>query len=349
MPQIIAIVLLVASLIVFIISTRQWPLLQRSLIWGVGAALLAASALLGIKGGQHDTLLRAMADAVSDVENSLLVRAIASNWTVVAGYIPAMFDLLILFGALAGLLALIAFTPGESAERVTRSLCVGLFGALGGSIVTLAIVAIGFGGYPKRQLYFDALSAEDVVDGDTIRMGDVSFRLSGIDAPEYSRKKDGTPGTLNQFCYQNEQRVDCGADARDAVIKLVSNAIVVCAKPSESSTLEETYGRPVVECEVRPAPNGAADVAKHLLANGLAIRSTGDDCQDHSTASESSQGKRSCMLKPCVWRQDKLARTKFLNIKPGLSRSDFVNLADCPSGLQRFADRHPPKSGKKPR
>ena len=47
-----------------------------------------------------------------------------------------------------------------------------------------------------------------VVDGDTIKLGDVKIRFSGIDAPE-----------INQTCVASEGKVACGKISKD-ILKL---------------------------------------------------------------------------------------------------------------------------------
>ena len=46
-----------------------------------------------------------------------------------------------------------------------------------------------------------------VVDGDTIKLGDVKIRFSGIDAPE-----------INQTCVASEGKVACGKISKDILI-----------------------------------------------------------------------------------------------------------------------------------
>ena len=49
-----------------------------------------------------------------------------------------------------------------------------------------------------------------VTDGDTIKLGDVKIRFSGIDAPE-----------INQTCVASEGKVACGKISKD-ILKLIS-------------------------------------------------------------------------------------------------------------------------------
>jgi endonuclease YncB( thermonuclease family) len=55
-------------------------------------------------------------------------------------------------------------------------------------------------------------------DGDTIQLGDVTYRLDGIDAPE-----------LDQVCINDQaDPVTCGIDARDQLTKLIAGRAVRC-------------------------------------------------------------------------------------------------------------------------
>ena len=56
-----------------------------------------------------------------------------------------------------------------------------------------------------------------VVDGDTIKLGDVKIRFSGIDAPE-----------INQTCVASEGKVACGKISRDILITKVTNNKISC-------------------------------------------------------------------------------------------------------------------------
>ena len=62
-------------------------------------------------------------------------------------------------------------------------------------------------------------AAECIVkDGDTLTLGGTTFRLDGIDVPEF-----------NQICLDEKgQQWKCGLDARDALTKLIANCTVRC-------------------------------------------------------------------------------------------------------------------------
>lgn len=108
-------------------------------------------------------------------------------------------------------------------------------------ILLLALVAAG-----------PALSGEGrvrVIDGDTLRLGDRTVRLAGIDAPE-----GGQPcGTVAR---------DCGAAARQALAELVAGRPVTCRQAGHA----ESWGRAVAFCTA-----GGDDLSEAMIARGMAV------------------------------------------------------------------------------
>ena len=89
-----------------------------------------------------------------------------------------------------------------------------------------------------------------VIDGDTIRLGDVKIRFSGIDAPE-----------INQTCVASEGKVACGKISRDLLIEKVTNNKISCTDEGK-----DFYGRVLGECFV----NGEA-LSAYLVREGFAF------------------------------------------------------------------------------
>ena len=89
-----------------------------------------------------------------------------------------------------------------------------------------------------------------VIDGDTIRLGDVKIRFSGIDAPE-----------INQICVASEGKVACGKISRDFLIGKVTNNKISCTDEGK-----DFYGRVLGECFV----NGES-LSSYLVREGFAF------------------------------------------------------------------------------
>jgi len=89
-----------------------------------------------------------------------------------------------------------------------------------------------------------------VVDGDTIKLGDIKIRFSGIDAPE-----------INQICVASEGKVACGKISRDILITKVTNNKISCTDEGK-----DFYGRVLGECFV----NGES-LSRYLVREGFAF------------------------------------------------------------------------------
>ncbi|MDC3041581.1 thermonuclease family protein [bacterium] len=89
-----------------------------------------------------------------------------------------------------------------------------------------------------------------VVDGDTIKLGDVKIRFSGIDAPE-----------INQTCVASEGKVACGKISRDILITKVTNNKISCTDEGK-----DFYGRVLGECFI----NGES-LSRYLVREGFAF------------------------------------------------------------------------------
>ena len=89
-----------------------------------------------------------------------------------------------------------------------------------------------------------------VVDGDTIKLGDVKIRFSGIDAPE-----------IDQTCIASEGKVACGKISKDILITKVTNNKISCTDEGK-----DFYGRVLGECFV----NGES-LSRYLVREGFAF------------------------------------------------------------------------------
>ncbi len=79
-----------------------------------------------------------------------------------------------------------------------------------------------------------ALAASAIIhDGDTIQLGDVTYRLDGIDAPE-----------LDQICIDDHADPwSCGVDARDQLTKLINGRWCPLRRPRRRQDVEEAPRR----------------------------------------------------------------------------------------------------------
>ena len=90
----------------------------------------------------------------------------------------------------------------------------------------------------------------NVVDGDTIKLGDVKIRFNGIDAPE-----------INQTCVASEGKVACGKISKDILLTKVTNNKISCTDEGK-----DFYGRVLGECFV----NGES-LSSYLVREGFAF------------------------------------------------------------------------------
>lgn len=90
-----------------------------------------------------------------------------------------------------------------------------------------------------------ALAETRAVDGDTLELDGVTYRLNGIDAPEHG-----------QLCGEWA----CGADATRALAEIVKLHDVTCEPISE-----DAYGRVIATCFA-----GGRDIGAEMIDKGLA-------------------------------------------------------------------------------
>lgn len=72
-----------------------------------------------------------------------------------------------------------------------------------------------------------------VVDGDSLKMGDINIRLEGIDAPEWG-----------QLCYRAGRAYRCGLVAKDALRDIIADRPVTCdGVVQPNGTVRDAFGR----------------------------------------------------------------------------------------------------------
>ncbi len=283
--------LLALALVSFMASTRQGALWTRAAIWTAGAALLSLVVAIVAVDNTHSGLFRAFQDLVANwrtPSESVVVQALQRNSSGVGRYLLPVLDLFLVIGAVLGLIGLLAFTPGERLEKITRPLATGLLGAIGGGVLALTVVGVGFGGVIEPRSYSNVVVSHDVQDGDTFWIGETSVRLFGVDAPE-----------RRQFCLAGDAQVDCGERAKTHLAELLNGALVVC-QPRETSSgrVDDSFGRPLVSCEVQVGEGADFDVGDRMRADGFAVEyHRGEDIP----RSISLNGM--CTVHPRSWRQ----------------------------------------------
>jgi len=92
-----------------------------------------------------------------------------------------------------------------------------------------------------------------IIDGDTLAIGSRTIRLHGLDAPE-----------TRQTCQRDGRDWDCGADARQALARLVQGRPVTC-RPVD----RDRYGRVVARCHA-----GGEDLGSAMVRQGWAVAYT---------------------------------------------------------------------------
>lgn len=335
---VLAFVLLIAALVLFVVSTRQWKLWLRGAVWGVGLLLLIIASVM-VASDNHGGLFRAFMDFAANIGSpgdSVLAKSFARNGPQITRFVLPLLDLFLIIGAIIGILALIAFTPGEALEKILRPVGVGLIGAIFGGVMALVIVGTGFGDVAQQQVYSTYVGNTNVEDGDTLWMGEVLVRLTGIDAPEN-----------DQICRDGAQQLQCGAEAKRHLQGLVNGALVTCiveeGADRRSRRSNDIYGRPLVRCD---ASRGGVsfDVGEQMASDGFAVAyGEGRTAYTHEArmASEQRRGiMHACSLKPEIWRTNARAMEAFRD-RGRVTNASLTMGNNCPSQTRQQPDTRP--------
>ena len=125
-----------------------------------------------------------------------------------------------------------------------------------------------------------------IIDGDTIHINKIRYRLHGIDAPE-----------IKQLCKIKDKRYNCGVKSKEFLISLVGNHSVKCNEKDI-----DRYKRIIAECFVRET-----NINKELVRNGwaLAYRDYSKDyVPDEEFAQENNLGMwKGTFIQPKKWRK----------------------------------------------
>jgi endonuclease YncB( thermonuclease family) len=132
-----------------------------------------------------------------------------------------------------------------------------------------------------------------VLDGDTLRIAGVSYRLHGIDAPEKS-----------QICQRDGHDWLCGQEAAAFLRRLIRGRAVTCQEKDR-----DRYGRVVAVCFA-----GGRDLNRAMVRAGLAWAYTAYS-RDYADAELEAQILRSGIWAPDVaaqpawdWRRERRAK-----------------------------------------
>lgn len=116
-----------------------------------------------------------------------------------------------------------------------------------------------------------------IIDGDTIEIGEISYRLNGIDAPEVGQKCPKPSGTWN-----------CGDQAIKELASLAEDRVVECVAHSQDG-----YGRTLATCYV-----DGRDIGAVMVSSGYAWAFVK---YSHAYISEEAQAKSEHLG---VWQGD---------------------------------------------
>jgi endonuclease YncB( thermonuclease family) len=130
-----------------------------------------------------------------------------------------------------------------------------------------------------------------VRDGNTIQVGDVTYRLEGTDAPE-----------LDQICINDQADPwTCGIDARDQLIKIIGGRIVRC---DDLGPDKVTRKRHIALCRIE---GETASLNQLLVRSGFALdfepSAKGRFLQDEASARDDKRGLwQGCFVAPEEFR-----------------------------------------------
>lgn len=147
------------------------------------------------------------------------------------------------------------FRPAR--RPVSRAFVAGTLAVAGALLVALGLPSDLMGSAPRTADWRAQASEIRVVDGDTLRLGERTLRLLGVDAPERGQSCTDAQGRL----------YDCGTAAAAELARLVNDRAVDCRIHGR-----DRYGRALGVCQAGGAELNAALVrAGWALAAGDAL------------------------------------------------------------------------------
>jgi endonuclease YncB( thermonuclease family) len=289
-----AFILLISALALFIISTRQWAVWLRGAVWAGGLLLLVVAWLLLGSSERDPELATALGDLAAKwykPGESMLLRMLESNGATVSRMILSLFDIFLFFAVLVGIVALVAFRPGEELEKAIRPVMTGMIGAILGGVFALAMVGTGFGQREERQAYAGAATIETAHSGEMLLLNGDLLRLRGIDAPE--------PG---QICRLGTRVQDCSEESQRALRRILDGAFVMCALERPKDTNDTTRREKVATCTAVKSGGEGFDVARRMVEEGYAVGVDGAFAAEAAEATARVRGLSAwCTVRPDAW------------------------------------------------
>ena len=166
---------------------------------------------------------------------------------------------------MAGLEALLGIIPVLPRRRLFRAssaprhwpgiLAAGLLATGGALAVAVSLPTDLFGSAPSEGSVSAAPAEVQVVDGETLRLGERVIRLRGLEAPARGERCADAAG----------RAFDCGAASADRLSRLVADRPLSCRLHGRDS-----FRRAVGTCEA-----GGAELSAALVSGGWALASSG--------------------------------------------------------------------------
>lgn len=146
------------------------------------------------------------------------------------------------------------FRPARPAFRWGRAAILGGGAGIAAFLLGLGLPAELMGSAPRNPEWRAAAADVRVLDGDTLRLGDRTLRLYGLDAPERGQQCVNAAGQI----------YDCGAAAAAALAQLVADRTVTCRLHGR-----DRFGRALGICQAEGVEvNASLVLAGWALADG---------------------------------------------------------------------------------
>lgn len=147
------------------------------------------------------------------------------------------------------------FRPAQSPRRLHGLLVVIGLAAIGTLLFGVGLPGNLLGSAPREQSWSAVPADVRVLDGETLRLGDRTLRLRGLDAPDRGESCRTAGGA----------GFDCAAASADALARLIAGRTLTCEVQGSDS-----FGRGLGRCAA-----GGVDVNLAMVAAGFAVAAPG--------------------------------------------------------------------------